>query len=830
MSSIYETIKFSSKMQMNIFIHSVNYVQNHWHESLEILFVLKGNVNIVIDESAYYLSQEDVIVINANEVHTISSNDDNIILALQIPIDFIKPYYEDIENIKFNCRSVLLKDEDKYIIDEIRKILAKTMWTYSKDEEDCEIKIQSLAFELIYTLCRNFKEKEDVYNKSGNKYSERLKRIIQYIDLNYKEDISLSTLAEKEYLSNAYLSKFFRKYIGKNFHSYLSSIRLEHAVKDLIYSDLSITEVALNNGFNNEKTFFNLFKENYAQTPNSYRKKIKTNLKEMKVNDESFNYVKIDEDKKYTSLFKYLDAKEDGSDKRLSSKNNVKIDLNQKKENINHNWKLLTTIGRAKDGLHKDIQNQLKMIQREIGYKYIRFHGIFDDEMKVYDEDDRGNIILNFSEIDKLFDFLDSINLKPFIELGFMPSKLAKEEKKIFDREAIISPPKDMNKWNTLIASFINYCIGRYGLEEVKTWYFEVWNEPEIVNLFGFKDVSDYYNLFENTYNTIKSISKDIKVGAPGINFICDGSYEWYQGFYDFYSSKNIDPDFIYSHSYTYIVDKDVKEIDINSLSEKGILPEDENFLHNYIEKLNDEVKEINKKDKEIYITEWNSSPSHRELTHDTCYKSAFIVKNIVENMDSTKSLAYWAVSDFIEELPLPDDEYHGGVGLITLNSIKKAAYNAFYLLAKLGSVLVDKGDGYYITRSSKGYQIIMYNYCHFDKLYLSMDTSKMTQEDRYGVFKNDNSKEFNFILENIDGGNYEIKEYRVNRNHGSSFDAWVEMGAQKYLEIEEVEYLKSKSYPSYTRKNENIRNSYEINKTLQPHEILLLEINKKLN
>lgn len=823
MSSIYETIKFNSKMQMNIFIHSVNYVQNHWHDSLEILFVLKGNVNIVIDENVYYLSQEDVIVINVNEVHTISSDDDNLILALQIPINFMKHYYE---NIKFNCKSVLLKDEDKYIIDEIRKILARTMWTYSKDEKDCEIKIQSLVLELIYILCRNFKEKDDLYNKSGNKYSERLKRIIEYIDSNYQDDISLSTLAEKEYLSNAYLSKFFRKYIGKNFHSYLSSIRLENAVKDLIYSDLSITEIALNNGFNNEKTLFNLFKENYGQTPNSYRKKIKTNLKEMKVKNESFNYVKVDENKKYTSLFKYLDANEDSSDKRIRSKSNISINLNQNKENINHNWKLLTTIGRARDGLNNDIQRKLKIIQREIGFKYIRFHGIFDDEMNVYSEDCNEKVVLDFLEIEKLFNFLDSINLKPFIELGFMPSKLAKEQNQIFDRPTIISPPRDMNKWNLLIESFINYCISRYGLEEVKTWYFEVWNEPEIVNLFGFKDVSDYYNLFENTYNTIKSISKDIKVGAPGINFICEGSYKWAQDFYDFYSSKNIEPDFIYSHSYAYIVDKDIKEIDINSLSEKGILPEDEKFLQNYIEKLNKKVKEINKKDIDIYITEWNSSPSHRELTHDTCYKSAFIVKNIVENMDSTESLAYWVVSDYIEELPLPEDEYHGGVGLITMNSIKKASYNAFYLLAKLGNILVDRGDGYYITRSSKGYQIIIYNYYHFDKLYLSMDTSKITQEDRYSVFKNDNYKEFNFTLENIDSGNYEIKEYRVNRNQGSSFDAWVEMGAPKYLELDEIEYLKSKSYPSYIRTNENIKDSYEISKILQPHEILLLEIN----
>ena len=303
MSSIYETIKFSSKTKMNLFVHSVNYVQNHWHESLEILFILKGNVNIVIDDTLYNLKQEDVIVINMNEIHTVSADGDNMILALQIPIDFIKYHYEDIENIKF-CNSVFLEDENKDIVDEIRHILAKTMWTYSKDEEDCELKMQALVLELIYILCRNFKENNSLNNKNSNKYSERLKRIIEFIDKNYKEDITLSSLAEREYLSSAYLSKFFSKYMGKNFHGYLSSIKLEHAVKDLIYTDLSITEVALNNGFSNEKTFFNLFKNNIYQDCTIFISN--SNLYMANLNPESSSILKSLEKENFIIVTTYI--------------------------------------------------------------------------------------------------------------------------------------------------------------------------------------------------------------------------------------------------------------------------------------------------------------------------------------------------------------------------------------------------------------------------------------------------------------------------------------------------------------------------------------------
>ncbi|EGT3617667.1 AraC family transcriptional regulator, partial [Clostridium perfringens] len=591
-------------------------------------------------------------------------------------------------------------------------------------------------------------------------------------------------------------------------------------------TDLSITEIAFNNGFSNEKTFFNLFKENYGQTPNSYRKKVKANLKEIETKNRNFNYIKIDEDKIYKSLFKYLEIRKENNISKIIRKNNIRIDLNAEGEEIEHKWRLLTTIGRAKDGLNKVVQEQLKTIQKEIGFQYIRFHGIFDDEMKVYDEDEKGNVVLNFSYIDKLFDFLYSINLKPFVELGFMPKKLAKYEDEIFYRPTIISPPKDILKWNKLIEEFMKHCISRYGIDQVKSWYFEVWNEPEIVNFFGFKNNNEYYELYENTYKVLKSLSKEFNVGAPGINFICDASYNWTKDFYEFYSTKGITPDFIYSHSYTYSISSDLKQINPNTLRENGIFSKDENFLYNYIKEVKDKTREINRRDMNLYITEWNASPSHRELTHDTCYKAAFIVKNIVENMDSTECLAYWTITDFIEELDLPEEIFHGGIGLITFNSIKKAAYNAFYLLSKLGDKFVDKGEGFYITKNSRGYQVILYNYCHFDKLYLSLDTSKITLEERYNVFKNDNPKEFTFKLENIDSGDYEVKEYRVNRKQGSSFDAWVEMGAPKYLESEEIEYLKSRSYPEYKRKNIKIDNSYEINTVLEPHEIVLLEIN----
>ena len=176
MEFIYETIEFNKSLPIKIFIHSVNYVQNHWHNSMELLFILSGKVNIVIDSVSYELREEDVLLINSNEIHAISSKESNTILALQIPMEFIKANFDEPGEIKFNCKSFCKNGEEQYPYNSIRNILAKMMWVYSKNESGFVLKLQSLLFDMIYILFRNFNvSKQD--EKNTLKYLERLSRI-----------------------------------------------------------------------------------------------------------------------------------------------------------------------------------------------------------------------------------------------------------------------------------------------------------------------------------------------------------------------------------------------------------------------------------------------------------------------------------------------------------------------------------------------------------------------------------------------------------------------------------------------------------------------------
>ena len=822
MGYIHETIKFDKSLPANILVHEVDVVQSHWHESIEILLVAHGEVELLVDGKKYNLKEDDLIIINSKEIHCIKSEQSNIVIAAQIDLSYFNDLYESMDKINFNCKSFeYSKDDKRFVL--IRKILAEITYNYIRQSNGYNIKINSLLNELVYILINKFKCSTEIKNKNKNyKYLERLNRVISYIQQNYKEDITLNSISSMEYLSPQYFSKFFEKHMGVNFLTYLNSIRLEHAMKDLLNTDYNITDIALHHGFANVKSFTNLFKNTYKETPSNYRKKF-CNIKEIKNNkqNEGINYLECNASRQMDFIFKYLKVIDNTNDLEVIDKieNIIDIDLNKISKSIKHTWKNLITIGKAKEGLMKDVQDHLREIQSKIGFKYIRFHGIFDDGMMIYDEENN-NPSFNFTYVDKLFDFLLSINLKPFVELGFMPSKLALNiDKTIFYTKSIISEPKDINLWNLLVEKFIRHCVNRYGLDEVSSWYFEVWNEPDMNLMFAFDKKGYYDEFFKETYNTIKSINSNLRVGGPsilGYSILKDTCLEKYLGYC---IENNCKPDFITFHSYpldsldagmnNYLVGNDAKIF----------ISKNENYLKDLINKLNEILKKFELEKTSLYMTEWNSTPSHRDLTNDTLYKASYIAKNIIENLDVLDGFGYWIGTDLLEEFRIDEDVFHGGLGLITNNGIKKSAFYAYELLNKLGDELIDIGDGYIVTKKYDSYQIMIYNYCHFDNIYSGGDISQISKIDRYNVFNNI-EKSITLNLENIKSGEYLFKEYKICKEKGSAFDTWVNMGNPKYLDEEDIIYINNNSAPEIKKYNKYINKNCIINDNLAPHEV----------
>ena len=202
--------------------------------------------------------------------------------------------------------------------------------------------------------------------------------------------------------------------------------------------------------------------------------------------------------------------------------------------------------GRANEGLRADWQAQLATVQREIGFGYIRFHGVLNDDMGVYNEDKTGTPEFNFQYVDALYDALLAMHIRPFVELAFMPSRLASGPQTIFWYKGNVTPPKDPAKWHALIRAFTEHMILRYGEPEVRQWYFEVWNEPDLHNGFWTGSLDDYLALYKNTAEAVKEACPHCRVGGPA----SASPYAFEQAFEKYVAANNIPAEFVSTHAY----------------------------------------------------------------------------------------------------------------------------------------------------------------------------------------------------------------------------------------------------------------------------------------
>lgn len=831
-----------NNLPLTMLINKVKKISMTVEKNMEFIFVLKGKLNITINNQNFKLVESDVVLINNGDVYEIEAEDENLVLSLQIEYESLSNAVVNNQGI-FLCNSSLNNNEK---FDSIRKILARLMYMYSNRESSYEFEIISLIYKLLYILNENFlivdSQKTEVVNIKNSKYNERISNILMYIKQNYHQPISLQDVADSQYLTPEYLSKFFKAQMGMNFSTYLNEIRLDQAVKELLRTDNSITKIAMNNGFPNAVALNKLFKEVYNTTPAEYRNQFRK--KQLKKDDEEKNQLEVtnvDYKQAFEELRRFIDNKEDLDFKSedYSSIDSEVIEVSvDKRKLISHSWKNLINLGYASDGLRSDLQHHLTDIQNTIKFRYVRFQGIFSDDMLIDSDESNNRLLYNFSKIDKLIDFLYSIGLKPFIELGNKAKILnLVTDKVMYFKKS--TKKRNFKESLDLLEQFIVHCVNRYGISEVSDWYFEIWKEGDSDYVFWNGDFEKYMDLFQNYSNTIKRIVPNAKIGGPGFN--PDLNMKWLSELLNQWKNRAIKPDFfsVYLYPYELIEDSKKKKVkgrsyleiknNINDSSEKPsplLLSRDRSFSKNILNKIRKVINEASIDIPELHVTEYNSSISHRHPANDTTYKSAFIVKNVIENLDEVNSFGYWLSSDISGELKDADKLLYGDMGLISANGIKKPGFYAYEMLSKLGNDLIQKGDGYIVTKKFlDNYEVITYNYKHFDYFYCLNEDVNLPLDQYYNIFEDAQNLKLNINLKGVKRGRYRIKKYTLNREHGSIFDEWLNMNTIRNIRKDEINYLKQICVPKQTVTYLENAGEIEIESNLSPHEVNLYEI-----
>lgn len=783
----------------------------------QLLYLVDGNIKISNGNIIRSLNPNNFIFFKGNEINSIEWVQDSTILILNLENDTLitcKDYNNTISIDEFDLvKDVILFDYA------IMKIISEIIDIYYKVDRLGAVRLQGLKIELIYTLLSRYSNNNGVESSIVNsKNIERLKVIDSYIRENYQNNITLTEVAEEAFFTPQYLAKFFKNSTGFTFLNYLNMYRLNKALPDLINTNKSILEIAMKNGFPNSRSFNKSFFERYGQTPSKYRKLRNSFSDQVNSQDKvkSESLLEISKILK-SNLNRYSNLS--ALDIKVLNKD-IDIDISKSKGRIKHNWKNLITVGRAKLIQVDDVRKQIIQIQKEIGFKYIRFHGIFNDDMDVYDEDKDGNPTIHFNHVNEVLDFLYSIGLKPFIEIGFMPKKLALNNNAVILNGLFnVSRPKCIDKWRFLVKEFIRNCINRYGLEEVQQWYFEFWNEPSLFrvdkiqnsdklssdlikeNSFWCGSLRQYLEFYKSTYEAIKEIDYDIRVGGPAAEAASLFVDDWFKEYVEFTEKNNCKIDFLSLHFYPkYIINNNLNngEEDIN------------NYINNILFKVKNLLNQYNL-ECDVHVTEWNLLGKDNFITNgDNCYKACYIIKNIIDNLDDVFSLGYWTFTDYIETIKGTTKAiFNNNIGLMTSNGIKKAAYNAYVLLNKLGDILIHKDDNLIVTKRGNSIQILVY-YC---------GNTSLDDENVIDYVLNINS---------LRNGKYEEKIYTLNESSGSSYDFWIRLGKHIDLTDEDVKYLKSKAIMDYSKTEILILDKLKTKVLCKKNEIKFIEYTYK--
>lgn len=357
--------------------------------------------------------------------------------------------------------------------------------------------------------------------------------------------------------------------------------------------------------------------------------------------------------------------------------------------------------GRMGLALTEEYQEQLKVVQEEIGFRHIRGHGLFCDDMAIYQEYEEDGVKkaeYNFTYLDRVMDSYVRLGLRPFLELGFMPGKLARGTQTLFYWKANTTPPGDYGGWRRLVQATLEHLIERYGEKEAVCWPVEVWNEPNLPGFWEHADMQEYFKLFHCTYDAVKEVDSRFQVGGPAV---CGGSDEkWIRAFLEYCDGHDIMPDFVTRHHYTVEQPERVGHYDYSALMN----PED-GFAN--LRTSRDIIDSFSKfKGLPIHITEFNTSYTPKGVIHDTNLNAALIAQQLSRLGDVNESYSYWTFGDVFEEQGVPFTPFHGGFGLVAEGGICKPVFWTFAFYKRLresGGECVYRGEHAVVLQRENG-------------------------------------------------------------------------------------------------------------------------------
>ena len=423
--------------------------------------------------------------------------------------------------------------------------------------------------------------------------------------------------------------------------------------------------------------------------------------------------------------------------------------------------------------IRDDSQAQLKLVADELGFRYIRFHAIFHDVLGTV-HIENGKTVYDWTLIDRLYDDLSARNIKPFVELGFTPKALATSQNSIFYWNGNTSHPQ-LQGWKELIEAFIRHLEARYGQEEVRRWPFEVWNEPNLSGFWEGGDQKAYFELYDLTSKTIKSIDPELRVGGPST-----AGAAWVPDFLAHVKQSGVGVDFVTTHTYG---------VQGGFLDEQGKadtkLDPSPDAIVGDVRRVRAQILASPYPGLPLYFSEWSTSYTPRDSVHDSYISAPYILSKLKASQGLVQGMSYWTYTDLFEEPGPPTAPFQGGFGLLNPQGIRKPAYFAYKYLHALQGISLATSDPQAMLSTSDG------NTAALVWAFQQPDQPLSNRSFYTKVITAQAAAPLSFQMSHlVRSATYRVQIYRTGFHANDAYTAYLEMGSPNELTPAQIAHL----------------------------------------
>lgn len=805
--------EYIKKNKMDVQILSRLPKDTHFHQEVELVYVMEGELRLYVMEREYHLKRGDICVINSNEEHRIETQGEITTAHLFITYSLIRSVYNGVSSFFF-CNSTS-EDDERYekLRELLNQLLKRKMFCEKEaEEEQHEYEYLSVFYKVLGYLTSNFikKAKTDAGMSMQQKSQMRTLQINEYIMNNYNQPISLKSLADTLYLSEGYLSRYFKKIYNMSFSAYLRQVRLSHAMSELLYTDKAILQIALDNGFSSISFFNKVFKEEYGKSPSH----IRNSAKEMEKKEEDMDSLVLNQ-----KLEKFIYSMEEEQESKKRAKIIRKTFQVEDGEKIPQFWNTAINIGQASDLQNHEVRKQILRMKDSMHFRYIRFWSLFSDRMIMRNDEEIGQY--NFTKLDNILDFLVENGLKPFFDMEEKIKRVNRTDKDFLLYEEKNNKVDSLQIWEEFIRQLIMHLVRRYGIEEVNTWKMEVIFDGYCLK--GIDPTDSFFQIFKCTYSIIKKHAPHMEIGGCGFfpDYLCHLEKRG-MNFWEEWIRRAPLPDFFSFMIYAYEADPEGKE-------RFGKKSENPDYLKNSIRKIRAELIQHGLSGQKIYITEWNLTVSDRNKLNDHCFHGAYVMKNIIDVFGEIDMLCYFTGTDIYTEYYDTVWLMHGGEGLLTRDGIAKPSGFAFRFLKKLKPYFIDKTENCLLTTDRRNqYSLVCHNMKNLNYMYYLQSEETLEWDKLWKNFDEWNPLTLKLCIKGVENGNYQMTIQKINEKSGSIQDIWADLEYIQDLSDSEIKYLHRATVPRMIIRKFCVEDEcIEIELRMRPNEIGYINLEK---